>query len=91
MVTETTALGAAYAAGYWKGEQDIIDNWADDKRWEPPADEDERARLYRNGRRLPQRPSTGSTTTIWTPASPDRRTPHSPPRTGAPPGAPWLE
>ncbi len=52
VVAETTALGAAYAAGiatgYWNGEQDVIDNWAEDKRWEPHADSDERARLYRN-------------------------------------------
>ena len=51
VVAETTALGAAYAAGiavgYWNGEQDVIDNWAEDKRWEPSMDEDERARLYR--------------------------------------------
>ncbi len=51
VVAETTALGAAYAAGiavgYWNGEQDVIDNWAEDKRWEPQMDADERARLYR--------------------------------------------
>jgi glycerol kinase len=51
VVAETTALGAAYAAGiatgYWDGEQDVIDNWAEDKRWEPKADEAERERLYR--------------------------------------------
>ena len=33
-VAETTALGAAYAAGiavgFWDGEQDVIDNWAED-------------------------------------------------------------
>ena len=29
-------------------EQDVIDNWAEDKRWEPVAAEEERARLYRN-------------------------------------------
>ncbi|GCE76374.1 glycerol kinase GlpK [Cellulomonas biazotea] len=50
-VAETTALGAAYAAGiavgYWSGEQDVIDNWAEDKRWEPAADEVERDRQYR--------------------------------------------
>jgi glycerol kinase len=38
-VTETTALGAAYAAGlaagFWKNEQEIIDNWAEDRRWTP--------------------------------------------------------
>ncbi|MGO4958407.1 glycerol kinase GlpK [Luteococcus sp. Sow4_B9] len=51
-VAETTALGAAYAAGiavgFWKGEQDVIDNWAEDKRWEPECDQDERERLFRN-------------------------------------------
>ncbi|MEZ0446634.1 glycerol kinase GlpK [Cellulomonas sp. ICMP 17802] len=50
-VAETTALGAAYAAGiavgFWNGEQDVIDNWAEDKRWEPQMDADERARQYR--------------------------------------------
>lgn len=50
-VAETTALGAAYAAGiavgYWSGEQDVIDNWAEDKRWEPSMDTDERDRQYR--------------------------------------------
>ena len=51
VVAETTALGAAYAAGiatgYWQGEQDVIDNWAEDKRWEPVAASDERDRTYR--------------------------------------------
>ena len=51
VVAETTALGAAYAAGiatgYWQGEQDVIDNWAEDKRWEPVAASDERDRNYR--------------------------------------------
>lgn len=52
VVAETTALGAAYAAGiavgYWNSEQDVIDNWAEDKRWTPSMDQDERERLYRN-------------------------------------------
>ena len=52
VVAETTALGAAYAAGiavgYWSGEQDVIDNWAEDKRWGSEMDEAERDRLYRN-------------------------------------------
>jgi len=52
VVAETTALGAAYAAGiavgYWEGEQDVIDNWAEDKRWTPQMDADQRERLYRN-------------------------------------------
>ncbi|MGB3954324.1 MAG: glycerol kinase GlpK [Brooklawnia sp.] len=52
MVAETTALGAAYAAGiatgYWQGEQDVIDNWAEDKRWQPSMDSEEVERRYRN-------------------------------------------
>ncbi|AXE37348.1 glycerol kinase GlpK [Acidipropionibacterium virtanenii] len=52
VVAETTALGAAYAAGiavgFWSGEQDVIDNWAEDKRWEPKGDREENDRLYRN-------------------------------------------
>src|SRR5690606_5061582 len=52
VVAETTALGAAYAAGiavgFWKGESDVVANWAEDRRWEPSMDEDERERLYRN-------------------------------------------
>ncbi|MGJ6981618.1 glycerol kinase GlpK [Aestuariimicrobium soli] len=51
VVAETTALGAAYAAGiavgYWSGEQDVIDNWAEDKRWTPAMDDEERDRQYR--------------------------------------------
>ncbi|WP_218929032.1 glycerol kinase GlpK [Actinomyces bowdenii] len=51
-VTETTALGAAYAAGiavgFWSGTQDVIDNWAEGKRWNPQMDEAERERLFRN-------------------------------------------
>ena len=39
VVAETTALGAAYAAGlavgFWESEDDIRPNWAEDKRWEP--------------------------------------------------------
>ena len=38
-VIETTALGAAYAAGiavgFWSGTQDVVDNWAEGARWEP--------------------------------------------------------
>ena len=51
-VAETTALGAAYAAGiavgFWKGEQDVVDNWAEDKRWEPSMDGEKRDKTYRN-------------------------------------------
>jgi glycerol kinase len=51
-VTETTALGAAYAAGiavgFWAGTQDVIDNWSEDKRWSPSMPALQRDRLYRN-------------------------------------------
>ena len=59
VVAETTALGAAYAAGiavgFWSGEQDVIDNWAEDTRWEPAAVPAERDRLYRNWKKAVQR------------------------------------
>jgi glycerol kinase len=49
LVNETTALGAAYAAGlaveYWSGTDDIRANWAADKTWNPSmsaADRDSR-------------------------------------------------
>jgi glycerol kinase len=49
-VIETTALGAAYAAGlatgYWKGTGDIRENWGVDKRWHPQMGEAERSKLY---------------------------------------------
>ena len=51
-VAQTTALGAAYAAGiavgFWQGEADVIANWSEDKRWSPTMAADERSRLYRN-------------------------------------------
>ncbi|HTW37627.1 MAG TPA: glycerol kinase GlpK [Steroidobacteraceae bacterium] len=51
-VTETTALGAAYAAGlaveYWKGRDDLVRNWEVERRWEPAMEAEPRARLYRS-------------------------------------------
>jgi glycerol kinase len=50
-VSETTALGAAYAAGlavgYWKSVNDLRANWAADKTWTPRMDEATRGKLYR--------------------------------------------
>jgi glycerol kinase len=58
-VTETTALGAAYAAGiavgFWSGEQDVIDNWSQGRRWEPQMEDEERERLYRNWKKAVER------------------------------------
>lgn len=52
VVAETTALGAAYAAGlavgFWSGLDELSANWQEDTRWTPSMDEDERARLDRN-------------------------------------------
>ncbi|MGP5071024.1 glycerol kinase GlpK [Arthrobacter rhombi] len=50
-VAETTALGAAYAAGiavgFWNGEEDVTANWREGKRWSPAMDSKERDRQYR--------------------------------------------
>ena len=57
-VTETTALGAAYAAGiavgFWSGIGDVVANWAEGRRWDPAmdtVDTVERERLFRNWRK----------------------------------------
>ena len=91
VVAETTALGAAYAAGlavgFWNGEDDIRANWAEDKRWEPqhgrrPAREAATA----SGRRPSPRPSTGSTTTT----EPPPRLPVGGPGDPGPPTVPRM-
>lgn len=50
-VAETTALGAAYAAGLavglWADFDELRDNWQVDHRWEPTMDPDEREKEYR--------------------------------------------
>jgi glycerol kinase len=50
MVKETTALGAAYAAGlavgFFRDTDELLANWAVDQRWEPRMDEESRERLY---------------------------------------------
>jgi glycerol kinase len=49
-VAETTALGAAYAAGlavgYWSSQDDLRSNWQEDKRWTPAMDPRVRDRDY---------------------------------------------
>jgi len=46
-VAETTALGAAYAAGlavgFWDGTDQLTANWAEGARWRPNIDADQRA------------------------------------------------
>ncbi len=50
-VSETTSLGAAYAAGlavgFWQGESELRANWGVDKEWRPQMDPDTRARLFK--------------------------------------------
>ncbi len=49
-VAETTALGAAYAAGlavgFWKDYDELRANWGKDKEWEPGMPAGQRAKLY---------------------------------------------
>jgi glycerol kinase len=49
-VTETTALGAAFAAGlavgFWSDQDELRERWSEDRRWEPRMDESEREREY---------------------------------------------
>jgi glycerol kinase len=57
-VAETTALGAAYAAGLAVGFWDLDalhEQWAEDRRWTPSMPEDERERQYRNWRKAVRR------------------------------------
>lgn len=50
VITETTALGAAYlaglAVGFWKNEKEIAAQWQVEKRFEPQMKKSERERLY---------------------------------------------
>jgi glycerol kinase len=59
VVTETTALGAAYAAGlatgFWADQDELRRQWAEDKRWEPSMDAEQRERLYARWKQAVQR------------------------------------
>jgi glycerol kinase len=50
MISETTALGAAYAAGlavgFWKDFSEMKLNWGKDKEWNPKLDNADRLKLY---------------------------------------------
>ena len=58
-VTETTALGAAYAAGlatgYWKSTDDLRRNWGVAKTWTPHMPKEQRAKLYASWQKAVQR------------------------------------
>jgi glycerol kinase len=51
VIAETTALGAAYAAGlavgFYSNLEDLRQNWGVETTWEPRMDKDQRERLYR--------------------------------------------
>jgi glycerol kinase len=50
VVAETTALGAAYAAGlavgFWKNTDELRSNWNESKRWQPQWSDEQRATGY---------------------------------------------
>ena len=58
-VAETTALGAAYAAGlavgFWKNTDELRENWNEDKRWEPKWSEEQREEGYRGWKKAVER------------------------------------
>ncbi len=58
-VSETTALGAAYAAGlavgFWSGLDELRQNWAVDKTWQPEMDPHDREAIYRQWKKAVER------------------------------------
>jgi len=59
LVTETTALGAAYlaglATGYWRDRAELEQNWQLDREFRPSVDPGVRESAYRNWRRAVER------------------------------------
>ena len=59
VVAETTALGAAYAAGlavgFWENPDDLRENWQEGKRWTPAWSEEQRASGYAGWQKAVQR------------------------------------
>ncbi len=58
-VSETTALGAAYAAGlavgFWEGLEELRRNWEEDKTWQPALDSGVREKYYREWKKAVDR------------------------------------
>jgi glycerol kinase len=58
-VTETTALGAAYGAGlavgFWSGEDELRERWAEDRRWTPSMAPERREGEYRQWQKAVER------------------------------------
>jgi glycerol kinase len=59
VVAETTALGAAYAAGlavgFWKTKEELVQNWNEAKRWEPQWSDEQRTKGYAGWQKAVQR------------------------------------
>ncbi|MPZ88360.1 MAG: glycerol kinase GlpK [Nitriliruptorales bacterium] len=59
VVAETTALGAAYAAGlatgFWGDQEALRDNWNEDRRWEPQWSKDQRESGYAGWKKAVER------------------------------------
>ncbi|MCB0924760.1 MAG: glycerol kinase, partial [Mycobacterium sp.] len=59
VVAETTALGAAYAAGlavgYWTDPEDLRANWQESRRWTPRWSDEQRATGYAGWQKAVQR------------------------------------
>jgi glycerol kinase len=59
VVAETTALGAAYAAGlavgFWRNTDELRQNWNEDRRWLPTWDEQRREEGYAGWRKAVER------------------------------------
>jgi glycerol kinase len=59
VVSETTALGAAYAAGlavgFWKDLESLRANWKADRQWEPQWTADQRDEAYQRWQKAVER------------------------------------
>src|ERR1700712_3751235 len=59
VVAETTALGAAYAAGlavgFWNDTDELRQHWNEDKRWEPSWNDEQREAGYRGWKKAVER------------------------------------
>jgi glycerol kinase len=59
VVAETTALGAAYAAGlatgFWQTTEELKQNWNEAKRWEPRWSDEQRATGYTGWKKAVER------------------------------------
>jgi glycerol kinase len=59
VVAETTALGAAYAAGlavgFWKSTDELRENWNESQRWQPTWSDEQRSEGYAKWKKAVER------------------------------------